>query len=198
MPSLRAGGWCLIGASILFWLLWFLMPEPGTVDASFILDAIAKQPGRVLLSAVLQTLCAVAIVPAAVGVVAVRSRLVHLGALVLLVGALGDAAAAIYHQMAYEMTAPDVDRAAILPVMTRMQTGQIWLLAPLLVAVFPGAVCLTLGLARTGIVPRSAAPLYAIALAVGGRRVRGRAVGRDQPAPALAGSARAVQPRAGM
>ncbi len=161
------GGWSLIVAAILFWLSWFLMPEPGTVDASFILSAIAAQRGQVLLSAILQTICAIAVVPVVLSVATARSGLVRLGALLTLVGALGNAADAVYHQMAYEMTAPDVDRTAMLPVMTRMQTEQIWLLAPLLVSFFPGAACLCIGLAREGRGPRHVGRLFAFALGLG-------------------------------
>src|SRR5262245_50131828 len=75
------GGWSLIAAAILFWPAWFLMPEPGTVDAAFILNAIAAQRGSVMLSAILQTLCAVAVVPAVLSVTASQSRLVRAGAL---------------------------------------------------------------------------------------------------------------------
>lgn len=161
------GGWSLIAAAVLFWLSWFLMPEPGTVDASFILRAIAEQRGAVLLSAILQTACAVALVPAVLSIDHSRSRLIRVGAVLTLVGALGNAADAVYHQMAYEMTAPDVDRLAMLPVMTRMQTEQIWLLVPLLLAFFPGAACLGIGLARVGLAPRHVGRLFAIALALG-------------------------------
>jgi hypothetical protein len=157
----------LIAASVLFWAAWFLMPEPGTVDASYILGAVSENRGRVLLSAILQTVCAVALVPAALGAVEARSKLASVGACLLLIGALGNAADAVYHQMAYEMTAPDVDRDAMLPVMTRMQTEQILLLAPILVSFFPGAVCLSLGLARAGLAPRRVWLLYAAALVVG-------------------------------
>jgi hypothetical protein len=157
-------GWCLIGAAILFWLCWYLMPEPGTVDAAFILDAIAAQRGAVLLSAVFQTLCAVGVLPAALAVAGSSSRLVRVGAFLLLVGALGNAADAVYHQMAYEMTAPDVDRAAMLPVMTRMQTVQIRLLVPLLLSFFPGVACLCIGLAREGRAPRRVGTVLALAL----------------------------------
>ena len=33
MPSRRIGGWSLIGGAILFWMSWFLMPEPGSVGS---------------------------------------------------------------------------------------------------------------------------------------------------------------------
>jgi len=163
----HVGGWSLIAAAPLFWLAWFLMPEPGTVDAGFILRAIAEQRSAVLLSAILQTLCAVAIVPAVLSVAASSSRLIRVGAVLTLVGALGNAADAVYHQMAYEMTAMDVDRTAMLPVMTRMQTEQIWLLVPLLLSSFPGAACLCIGLAREGRAPQRVWRLFALALGTG-------------------------------
>lgn len=162
-----AGGWSFIVAAALFWPVWFLMPEPGTVDAGFILAAVAEQRAAVLTSAILQTICAVAVVPAALSVATSRSLLVRMGAVLMLTGALGNAADAVYHQMAYEMTAPDVDRAAMLPVMTRMQTEQILLLAPLLVAFFPGAACFCIGLSREGRAPRQIGRLFAIALVFG-------------------------------
>jgi hypothetical protein len=167
MIAPRTGGLCFIFAAILFWLTWFLMPEPGTTDAAFILQAIAEQRGHVLLSAILQTICAVAIVPAVLSIGAPRSRLMLVGIVLTLVGALGNAADAVYHQVAYEMTAPDVDRVAMFPVMTRMQTEQVWLLVPLLLSFFPGAACLCIGLAREGRGPANVGRLFAIALGVG-------------------------------
>src|SRR5262245_15893621 len=95
------GAASLIAAAILFWFAWYLMPEPGTVDAAFILRAIAAQRGAVLLSAVLQTLCAVAVVPAVLSLGPSRSGLVRAGVALTLIGALGNAADAVYHQMAY-------------------------------------------------------------------------------------------------
>jgi hypothetical protein len=167
MIAPRTGGLCLIVAAKLFWLAWFLMPEPGTTDAAFILQAIAAQRSQVLLSALLQTICAVAIVVGVVSVGASRSRLLQVGIVLTLVGALGNAADAVYHQMAYEMTAPDVDRMAMLPVMTRMQTEQVWLLVPLLVSFFPGAACLCIGLGREGRGPARVGRLFLTALGVG-------------------------------
>lgn len=161
------GGWSLIAAAPLFWLTWYLMPEPGTTDAAFILRAIAAQRPEVLWSAILQTLCAVAVVPAVLSVGASRSTLVRIGAVLTLIGALGNAADAVYHQMAFEMTAADVDRQAMLPVMTRMQTEQIALLVPLLLAFFPGVACLCVGLARENRAPARVGWLFAAMLAVG-------------------------------
>jgi len=164
---LSAGGYSLMVAAILFWFSWFLMPEPGTVDAAYILSAIAGQRGSVMLSAILQTLCAVAFIPAALSVGGSRSKLVRVGAFLTLVGALGNAADAVYHQMAYEMTAPNIDRAAMLPVMNRMQTVQIRLLVPLVLSSFAGPACLCIGLSREGRGPGSVGRLFAVALGIG-------------------------------
>ncbi|HEY8925825.1 MAG TPA: hypothetical protein VIU64_15665 [Polyangia bacterium] len=165
----------LIGGALLFWLSWSLMPQPGTTDAAFILAAVAGQRGSVLASAILQTLCAVTLVPAALLAVRLRpargARLLYVGAALLLVGAVGHGADAVYHQMAYEMTAPGTQRSAMLPVMTRMQTEDVRLLIPLMLAFFAGAVCLAMGLVRARWAKSWLWQLYVLAalVAVGGR-----------------------------
>jgi hypothetical protein len=166
-------GASLIGAALLFWLSWYLMPLPGTTDAAFILEQVRQQRGSVIASAILQTLSAVMTVPAAL--LAVRlptperrgSTLLHVGAALFLVGAIGNGADAVYHQMAFEMTAPGVDVAAVAPVMTRMQTQDIRLLAPMMLAFFAGAVCLAVGLARASLASARLWQLYAITPLVG-------------------------------
>jgi hypothetical protein len=166
----------LIAAAALFWLSWYLMPQPGTTDASYILAAVARQRGSVLASAIVQTLSAVATVPAMLFVARLPcgrrgSTPLYLGAALLLVGAIGNGADAVYHQMAYEMTAPGVDTAAVAPVMARMQTVDIRLLAPLMLAFLAGAVCLAVGLARARLAPPWIWRLYVLMalVAVAGR-----------------------------
>jgi hypothetical protein len=166
-------GYSLIAAALLFWLSWYLMPLPGTTDAAFILAQVSHQRGSVIASAILQTLSAVATVPAAL--LAVRlptpagrgSRLLHVGAALFVVGAIGNGADAVYHQMAFEMTAPGVDIAAVAPVMTLMQTQDIRLLVPLMLAFFAGAVCLAVGLVRAQLAPPRLWQLYAVVPLVG-------------------------------
>jgi hypothetical protein len=172
-PTLESqvAGWGLIGAAALFWLSWYLMPQPGTTDAGYILAAVARQRSSVLASAILQTLSAVATVPAAMYV----ARLVrgqrgsvplYLGAALLLIGAVGNGADAVYHQIAYEMTAPGVDVRAMAPVMARLQTVDIRLLAPLMLAFLAGAVCLAVGLARARLASPWLWRLYVLAMVV--------------------------------
>jgi hypothetical protein len=138
--------------TVLFWMSWYLMPLPGTTDAEFILAAVAGQRDGVLASAIVQTACAVVVVPSALLVARIRegrgSTAMYLGAVLLLIGAVGNGADAVYHQMAYEMTGPGVDVAAMTLVMERMQTEDVLLLAPLMIAFFVGAFVSAVGLAR--------------------------------------------------
>ena len=48
-------GWSMVVGGAPFWLSWYLMPQPGTTDAAFILAAVARQRSAVFRSAVLQT-----------------------------------------------------------------------------------------------------------------------------------------------
>jgi hypothetical protein len=166
-------GWSLIVSAFLFWLSWYLMPLPGTTDAAFILAQVARQRGSVIASAIIQTFSAVAAVPAALMAARLAtptqrgSTLLHLGAALFLLGAIGNGADAVYHQMAFEMTAPGVDVTAVAPVMTRMQTEDIRLLAPLMLAFFAGAVCLAVGLARAQLAPARLWQLYLLVPLVG-------------------------------
>jgi hypothetical protein len=81
------------------------------------------------ISVVVQLVSAVLYVPALLGLLA-RTRLgrirgVRWGAALLLIGAMGSAADAVLHLLAYAMTAPNLDRATLVTVMTFMQ-GRQW------------------------------------------------------------------------
>jgi hypothetical protein len=84
--------------------------------------------------------------------VAAESRLVRLGAVVLLVGAMGSAADAVFHLVAFEMTAPGLAGPALEIVMRRLQGPGLALLLPFVAAFFAGHVLLVLGLRRRGLV----------------------------------------------
>jgi hypothetical protein len=127
-----------VGAGCL-WLGWWLMPDAATNDAIHILDAVGGARDAVHLSAAVHLLGSAL---AAIGLAdeaARRTRTWHAGALLLLAGLVGMGADAVYHQLAYEMTAPGIDRAAVTPVMTGMQTRELRTLAPLLLAFVAGA-----------------------------------------------------------
>ncbi len=78
-------------------------------------------------------------------------RRTRAGAVTLLLGVVGMAADAVYHQLAYEMTAPGIAREAVLPVMTKMQTEDLLPLLPLLLFFLVGAVGLGWQRARSGL-----------------------------------------------
>jgi hypothetical protein len=138
-----------IGAAFL-WVAWALMPDAGTNDADHILTAVAAERETVRASALLQLLGAALLVPGLVAEGAAERR-TRAGAVALLLGAVGMGADAVYHQLAYEMTAPGVAREAVLPVMTKMQTEDLRPLLPLLLSFLAGAVALGWQRARRGL-----------------------------------------------
>lgn len=187
--SQRLAGVSLVAAAALFWLAWALMPGVGITDSARIFELVGQHSARVRVSVIAQLLSAAAYAPALVGIVATRrlrrQRAVRAGAILLLIGAMGSAADAVFHLLAVVMVAPGIDRAAVLPVMEQMQGGGLRYIAPMLLAYFAGAGVLALGFARAGVVPRAnpLSFLLAIALAaVGGPLAAGnpnaaRAVG---------------------
>ena len=172
--SSRLAGASLVAAAALFWLSWLLMPGVGITDAGRILELVGQHSGRVRASVVAQLLSAACYAPALVGIVATRrlrrQRQVRAGAILLSIGAMGSAADAVFHLLAAEMVGPGIDRAAMLPLMERMQGGGLLLIAPLILAFFVGSGVLALGFARAGVVPRGnpILLLLAVALAVVG------------------------------
>lgn len=168
--SARASGACLIGAAVLFWLSWLLMPGVGVTDARQILAGVAAGRPAVAVSVVAQLVSAALYVPALVGVATLPARVagppVRAAAIVFLLGAMGSAADAVFHLLAFAMTQPGLDPAPLVPVMRFVQGPGLLLIAPLIAAFFAGSAWLCSGLARAGVVPRACAWLHAIALAV--------------------------------
>jgi hypothetical protein len=166
----RLAGLLLLGAATCFWISWALMPGVGVTDATRILTLVSAQPERVLTSSVLQlvsaSLFALAIPGLARRFPVARNSWPAIATALLAVGACGDAADAIYHQMAYEMVRPGVDRDAMVPVMQRMQSVDLRYLVPMIVAFILGCVALSIGAARSGIVPKWNPLLYVLALAI--------------------------------
>jgi hypothetical protein len=129
-------------ASLLFWAAWLLMPGVGVTDTDTIFALVGQHRPRVMLSVCLQLLSAAAYAPGVVGLMhgqgAEASRALRWGAALLVVGAMGSAADAIFHLVAYEMTAPDVATAAMVPVMKMLQGPDLKLLAPMILSFFAG------------------------------------------------------------
>jgi hypothetical protein len=177
--SLRAAGACLVAAAFTFWLAWFLMPLPGTTDVAFIFEQVGAARERVFWSVALQVLSAALFVPGILGLMgsdALRSSgAAFWGAALVGIAATGSAADAIYHLLAFEMTAPGVTREAMLPVMERFQSADLVFVTPQLLALLPGTALLAWVSARTGFAPRRTPRWLLLALAVavlGGIAVR--------------------------
>jgi hypothetical protein len=160
----------LIAAALLFWLSWLLMPGVGVTDAERILELVASRRSAVAVSVVAQLLSAVLYVPALLGIVShvelgsVPS--VRWGTGLLLVGAMGSAADAVFHLLAYAMTAPGLEAGSLERVMAFMQGPGLLLLAPLIACFFLGGAWLSFALANAGAVSRRNAHLHGVAVLI--------------------------------
>lgn len=167
----RLAGTTLAAAAALFWVSWLLMPGVGVTDARRIFDLVGTHRTWVACSVAAQLVSAVLYVPALVALVSdpalAAARSIRIGAGLLLVGASGSAADAVYHLLAYAMTAPGLDLAALVPVMEFMQGPGLAVVAPLILAFFVGTAWLAVAFAGHGLVARAAAWLVPAALAVG-------------------------------
>src|ERR1043166_9586925 len=109
----RPTGVFLIAAAFTFWIAWTLMPGVGVTDAERILVLVAGQPRPVLVSSALQLFSAAFFALAIPGLARLLppspSRWAAVGTTLLAVGACGDAADAIFHQIAYEMVGPGAE-----------------------------------------------------------------------------------------
>ena len=184
----ESAGRLLITAAATFWLGWLLMPGVGVTDASRILELVAGQRTSVVVSSVLHFVAAAALALAIPGLARWRpargDRIVSIAASLLAVGACAVAADAVFHFAAYEMAAPDADRAQMTAVMQRLQMRDLPFLLPGVLVFFLGAGALAGGASRAGLVSRWNPRLHGIALAtalIGGALLAplgaGRAVG---------------------
>lgn len=172
IPGLRApiSGALLIVGAVLLWVAWALMPEGATNDPVVIARVIAGARESVRLSAIVQLAASAAFAPAMLLLAGRGSTLTFAGGALVLVGAMGMAADAVYHQAAYQLTAPDLDAAAMLAPLGRMQGEDIVSLVPLLLAFVVGTPMLGAGLVREGRAPRWVAHVLIVAfvIAIGG------------------------------
>jgi hypothetical protein len=172
VPDLRSrvSGVLLVVAAVLLWIAWALMPEGATNDPAVIARVMAGARGDVWLSAIVQLAASAAFAPAVLLLAGRGTALTFAGGALVLIGAMGMAADAVYHQAAYQLTAPDLDTAAMLTPLGRMQREDIVSLAPLLLAFVIGAPTLGAGLVREGRAPPwvGTALIAAFVIAIGG------------------------------
>ena len=176
-------------ASALFWLSWLLMPGVGVTDTAIIFELVSQRRSEVFASVALQLVSAAAYAPGTAGLLlaehAHTSRTLRLGCVLLLIGAMGSAADAIFHLVAFEMTAPNVLTPAMIPVMQRLQGPDLGLLLPMVFAFFAGHGLVAWAwrqkspLARRGLQLQACIPLIIVAGAVARKAdlVSGRVVG---------------------
>lgn len=165
----------LAAAAGLFWIAWLLMPGVGVIDPEEIFGLVSARRGCVAASVIIQLLSAVLYVPAMIGLLT-KTELgtrpaLRTAATLLLVGAMGSAADAVLHLLAFAMTAPGVETQAMVPTMAFMQGPGLALLAPILLAFFVGGGRLSYVLANAGLLPTHAAHVHWLApliAAVGG------------------------------
>ncbi len=161
------GLWLVVAAG-LFWLSWLLMPGVGVTDPRRIFELVASQRSLVAASVVVQLLSAALYVPAMVGIVSDttlrRDCRVRWGVSLSLVGAMGSAADAVLHLLAFAMTAPGVDPGPMIPVMAFMQGSGLILLAPMIISFFAGGWVLADALGRIGVTSRWNGRAYGIAI----------------------------------
>jgi hypothetical protein len=157
----------LVLASFAFWLSWFLMPGVGVTDTAAIFALVGAHRTHVLASVVLQLTSSALYAPAIAAILAEeagrRSLAVRAGCALLAIGAMGSAADAIFHLVAYEMTAPGIALDAVAPVMQRLQGKDLVLLVPFVAAFFLGHALLVSGLRRRGPVAMLGARVLTIA-----------------------------------
>lgn len=177
---MRKAGLSLVAAASLFWISWLLMPGVGVTDAREIFSLVASQRRLVAVSVVSQLMSAVLYVPAMLGVVTDITlgslKSVRWWAGILLIGAMGSAADAVLHLLAYAMTEPGLEIEALVSVMEFMQGPGLLLLAPLIVCFFLGGGGLSMALANARVVSpwNFRLHLIAIAVAVGGGLLAGQ------------------------
>src|SRR5262245_16096276 len=169
LSARAAGGW-LVAAAALFWLSWSLMPGVGITDAERILELVGRHRSRVALSAALQLLSAACYAPALAGLVAqpsLGSRTPLRAATLLLIGAMGSAADAVFHLFAHAMTSPGLDPTSFTALMQVVQGPSLRFILPLIAAFFLGSLWLSVALASQGLVSRWNPRLYGLALGIG-------------------------------
>jgi hypothetical protein len=169
----KSAGGFLVAASIAFWVSWLLMPGVGVTDTATIFALIGAHRSGVFASVILQLMSAAAYAPGLFAIArsnhASQTWPIRAGCVLLAMGAMGSAADAIFHLVAYEMTGPGLAAEALAPVMRKLQGTDLALLLPFVVAFFAGHALLVVGhrhrgpLARAGFLALVASPAILLA-----------------------------------
>jgi hypothetical protein len=155
----KSAGGFLVLASAAFWISWMLMPGVGVTDTATIFARVGTNRPSVLASVILQLVSAASYAPGLVGIAmsdgARRTWTLRVGCVLLAIGAMGSAADAIFHLVAYEMTGPGLASEAMIPVMQRLQGPDLALLLPFVMAFFVGNALLVVAHRKRGPIARA-------------------------------------------
>jgi len=160
-------GILFICGAIGFFISWSLMPDPGTTDASHILDIVKRSRSNVVNSVVIQIITSVVYVTALFLLTQISFPLKKeslLGVCLIGVGVLGLCSDAFFHLLAWFMTDNSVSiQRDVVRVMEFMQTEGVRFLIPLLLPFFVGGLLLAIGLRKQRLT--SSLPAYVITIA---------------------------------
>ncbi len=163
-------GWLLIFAALTFWISWYLMPDPGTVDTVHILNIVKENRAAVLASVIIQIASSVSYVLALFYLMRqINPGKTTMAGIVLLgIGTLGLCSDSFFHLLAWFMTDDSVTiQTDVIRVMDFMQTDGVAFLLPILLPFFAGNIILAIGLNRQKIVSKSPQFILISALLVG-------------------------------
>lgn len=163
-------GWLLILAALTFWISWYLMPDPGTVDTVRILNMVKEDRVAVLYSVIIQIISSMLYVLALFFLIRQINpgKTTMAGAVLLGIGTLGLCSDAFFHLLAWFMTDNSVTiQADVIRVMDFMQTDGVTFLLPILLPFFAGNLILAIGLNRQKIVSKNPQFILITALLVG-------------------------------
>jgi hypothetical protein len=120
---------------------------------------VGTHRSSVFASVILQLVSGASYAPGVVAIAmsddAHRARTIRVGCILLAIGAMGSAADAIFHLVAYEMTGAGLAPEAMAPVMTKLQGPDLALLLPFVAAFFAGNALLVVAHRRRGPLARA-------------------------------------------
>ena len=111
----KLAGCLMILAAVTFWISWFLMPDPGTTDTEYILNAVREVRASVLCSVIIQIISSVLYVITLFKLAQLIhpvKKIISTGMIPFCIGAMGLCADAFFHLLAYFMTDSAVSHSA--------------------------------------------------------------------------------------
>ena len=167
----KLAGCLMILAAVTFWISWFLMPDPGTTDTEYILNAVREVRASVLCSVIIQIISSVLYVITLFKLAQLIhpvKKIISTGMIPFCIGAMGLCADAFFHLLAYFMTDSSVNiQQDVIQVMEFMQTTGVIFLIPLLLPLFIGSLVVAIGLQRRMMISKTPTVLFITAFVIG-------------------------------